>query len=110
MHSFLLTTSHIDVFEGDQISVADLHLAPWLVRVALLCGASASDGGDAVIAKIEQRIGDNFVLPKDFQTINVNADPMLATTPGAKRAKLAAFWDEMRVRQSWKKAYGDQLH
>ena len=84
-----------------------------MARVALLCGATATDTGDAVVSKIEQRIGDNFILPKDFQVVNtpdVTADPTLVVTPGTKKAKLAAFWDEMRTRPSWKKVYDDKLH
>lgn len=89
-----------------------MHLGPWVARVAFLCGCSASDGGDAVVAKIEGRIADGFILPKNFQTMvapDLNADPSLAITPGAKRAKLAAFWDEMAARPSWKGIYGQGL-
>jgi len=98
---------------GEQFSIADLHLAPWLARIAFLTGCSASESGDSVVAKLEARIGDNFTFPKDFIAMaapDLNADPALAITPGAKRAKLAAFWDEMKIRPSWKKAYGDELH
>lgn len=101
------------IFTGDQISITDLHLGPWLARIAFLSGGLASDTGDAIVTKIEQRVGDNFALPKDFQTFispDLNADPSLTITPGAKRAKLAAFWDEMKMRPSWKKVYGDKLH
>jgi len=97
---------------GDQISIVDLHLGPWIARVAFLCGCSSSDGGDVVVAKIEGRIGDGFALPKNFQTIvapDLSADPTLAATPGAKRSKLAAFWDEMIARPSWKGIFSQGL-
>ena len=97
---------------GDQVSIVDLHLAPWLSRVAALCDGTAADGGDAIIAKIETRIGSGFILPRDFTSNaapDMAADPALEITPGAKRAKLAAFWDEMKGRSSWQKVYGNGL-
>ncbi|KAL5535377.1 hypothetical protein ACEPAF_3471 [Sanghuangporus sanghuang] len=98
---------------GDQISIVDLHLGPWLARIAALCGGLATDNGDVIISKIESRIGDRFALPKDFQQIvapELGADPFLQITPGAKRVKLAVFWDEMKGRASWMKVYRDGLH
>lgn len=100
-------------FSGDQISIVDLHLAPWLARVASLCDGLHTDSGDTIIAKIEARIGDGFVLPKTFQAVvapDLTADPSLEITPGAKRVKLAAFWDEIKARSSWKKVYGEGLY
>ena len=90
----------------------DLHLAPWLARLAFLCGCSATDSGDAVVSKLEARVGDGLTFPKDFQTMiapDLKTDPTLATTPGAKRAKLAALWDEMTQRPGWKKVYSQGL-
>lgn len=84
--------------------------------MAYLSDASPTDNGDTVIAKIEVRVGGGFALPKSFQTIVVPKNPAAAEgtelqlTPGAKRAKLAAFWDEMRIRPSWSKVYGEKLH
>ncbi|EJD04111.1 uncharacterized protein FOMMEDRAFT_140176 [Fomitiporia mediterranea MF3/22] len=99
---------------GDQVSIVDLHLAPWLARIAFLCDGLTSDDGDTIVAKIETRIGGGFTLPKDFQSVasptpNQVPDPSLEITPGAKRVKLAAFWDEMKQRSSWKKVYGESL-
>ena len=51
---------------GDQLSVADLHLAAWLTRLAHLAGATAADDGNTVVAKIEAHVGSGFALPKDF--------------------------------------------
>lgn len=90
-----------------------MHLAAWLTRLAVCCGASASDDGDAIIAQLEAKVGGNFAFPKDYQTTAVadaKVDPALAVTPGAKRVKLAAFWDEMKARPSWKKVYAAGLH
>lgn len=98
---------------GDQISIVDLHLGPWLARVASLCDGLHTDSGDTIIAKIESRIGDGFVLPKNYQSVispDLAVDPSQEITPGAKRVKLAAFWDEMKERPSWKKVYADNLH
>lgn len=97
---------------GDQISIVDLHLGPWLARVAYLCGGLASDDGDTITAKIETRVG--FVLPRSFEAVTVPLtvaeDPSLEITPGAKKSKLSILWDELKIRPSWKKVYGDALH
>ena len=97
---------------GDQISIVDLHLGPWLARVAYLCGGLASDDGDTIIAKIETRVG--FVLPRSLEAVTVPLtvaeDPSLEITPGAKKSKLSILWDELKIRPSWKKVYGDALH
>ena len=98
---------------GDQISIVDLHLGPWLARIVTLCEGLPTDDGDTIISKIEASIGDGFTLPKDFQTVaspDLTTDPSLQITPGAKRTKLAAFWDEITRRASWKKVYGEGLH
>jgi len=89
---------------GDQLSIADLHLAPWLASIAILSGATLESNGDEAVMKIQERIGDNFELPKDFE-VPVSAE-MDAQTPGSKRAKLAAFWDEMKTKPSWGKMKG----
>ena len=89
---------------GDQISIVDLHLGPWLARIVTLCDGLPTDDGDTIVSKIEARIGDGFTLPKDFQTVvspDLNTDPSLQITPGAKRVKLAVFWDEATRRASW---------
>lgn len=90
-----------------------MHLGPWLARIASLAGSVASDNGDTIVAKIEARVGDGFAFSKDFlSTIvpDLDADPTLVPMPGAKRVKLAAFWDEMKLRPSWIKVYGESLH
>jgi len=97
---------------GDQVSIADMHLAPWLARIVKLSGGSASDDGDTIVAKLEARVGDNFAFTKDFTSTNVpdlKEDPELVTKPGTKRVKLAAFWDEMKLRPSWNGVYGEGL-
>lgn len=88
---------------GDQLSIADIHLTAWLVRLVKLSGGSSSDDGNSAIAKLESHIGGSFALPKDFQV----AQALRADT---EQSKLAAFWDAMRARPSWKKVYADGLH
>ena len=98
---------------GDQISIVDLHLGPWLARVAYLCGGLASDNGDTIVAKIEKRVGNGFVLPQSFEAVAVpdlSKDASPETTPGAKKSKLSVLWDELRPRPSWEKVYGNALH
>ncbi|KAF8898770.1 hypothetical protein BD779DRAFT_1485460 [Infundibulicybe gibba] len=73
---------------GDQYSIADLHLAGWLARVIKLAGTA--------MGKVESHIGDGFELPKGFK---------VQGSSGGNESKLAAFWDGVRARKSWKKVY-----
>lgn len=87
---------------GDQLSLADLHLAAWLARVCSLSGATMADNGETALAKLEAHIGNGFTLSKDFVTS--------ATAPRPAQSKLAAFWDVMSIRPSWNSVYADGLH
>lgn len=98
---------------GDQISLADMHLAAWIGRLGALVGATPTDTGAVAIAKLEAKIGGGFTLPKDFA-----APPDIQRTPTAgaeavaatQISKLAAFWDAFSQRASWKKWYEGSLH
>jgi glutathione S-transferase len=93
---------------GDQISIADLHIAGWLARIISLSGGRITDDGDVAITKVEARIGPEFHLARDFAT----------PAGGARRegghpdcqSKLAAFWDAMRERSSFTKVYAKGLY
>ncbi|RPD82505.1 hypothetical protein L226DRAFT_578786 [Lentinus tigrinus ALCF2SS1-7] len=98
---------------GDQLSVADLHLAAWLARIASLSGASASDDGNAAVAKIEAHVGDGFSLDREFSVAEARRRagiPVTGVEPTERQSKLAAFWDAVKERPSWKKVYGEGLH
>lgn len=98
---------------GDQLSIADLHLAAWITRIAFLCGATASEDGAKVVGKIEAHVGDNLTLPKDFSVGEARRRAGLPATnieSSEHQSKLAAFWDSMRERPSWKKVYREGLH
>jgi hypothetical protein len=96
---------------GDQISIADLHLGPWLARVAFLSGVKASDVGSVAIAKIERHISPDFSLPKEYQLPEAQRTPTAgAETTPPNTSKLAAFWDAIKERPSWQKYYGTELH
>ncbi|KAJ3558820.1 hypothetical protein NM688_g702 [Phlebia brevispora] len=98
---------------GDQLSVADLHLAAWLARLAMLSGATASDDGNTIVRKIEAHVGNGFGLPKDFSVAEARRRsglPTLNIPPNERQSRFAAFWDAMKERSSWKKVYADDLH
>jgi len=90
---------------GDQISIADLHLAGWLARIASLSGANITEDGDAVTAKVEAHIGGDFHFPKEAPATGGAVGAR--TTP---QSKLAAFWDAIKDRPSFQRAYADGLH
>jgi hypothetical protein len=70
-----------------------------------------NDEGDIAITKVESHIGPEFHFVRDFAAF--------LATGGAPRqdgglppyqSKLAAFWDAMRERSSFKKVYCDGLY
>jgi hypothetical protein len=67
-----------------------------------LAGGSLSDDGNTAIRKVEQHIGNGFVLPEDF--LSSTFSPFTEEKPVLK-SRLAAFWDAVRARPSWKRAY-----
>ncbi|CAL1695731.1 unnamed protein product [Somion occarium] len=93
---------------GDQLSIADLHLAAWLARIAKLSGANAAEDGNTVTRKIEAHIG-GFKLPKDFSVTEARRRAGLPTADiqsTERQNRFAAFWDAMKERPSWKKCGG----
>ncbi|KAJ1018045.1 hypothetical protein NDA16_004914 [Ustilago loliicola] len=71
---------------GDQISLADLHLVPWLARVAAVAGGKT--GEDALAA----------------------LDGVLAEYGGKVGEKVRALWGAFLERPSFKDVYGEGLH
>ncbi|THH34173.1 hypothetical protein EUX98_g116 [Antrodiella citrinella] len=101
------------IFTGDQLSLADLHLAAWLARIVKLAGGTASDDGDTITKKLEVHIGGAFKLPNDFSVAEARRRaglPAGTAQPNDRQARVAAFWDAMKERSSWKKVYADGLH
>jgi len=97
---------------GDQLSLADLHLAAWLARIVKVSGGSPGDDGTTAITKLGAHIGTGFALPKDFVSRDsVLEDEQQQQQYKARSAqnKLAAFWDAIKQRPSWKKVYRDGL-
>lgn len=82
---------------GEQLSLADLHLAGWLARVLSCVGVETDDDGSEVVKKLTARI-PKLELPDDF------------TVEETKGIKLAAFWDSIRDRPSFRKVYAEGLH
>jgi len=99
-----LWTSFHPFVTGDQFSIADLHLAGWLTRIVKLAGGTASDDGNTIVKKLEDHIGVGFKLPRDFV-----ADQAKRDGGKDKQSKVAAFWDAVRERPSWRKVYAEGL-
>lgn len=79
----------------------------------MLSGAAAGDSGNAVVAKIEEHIGGSLGLPQDLSVAEARRRAGLPAThvsPTERQARLAAFWDAIKERPSWKKVYQDGLH
>ncbi|KIK07019.1 hypothetical protein K443DRAFT_236026 [Laccaria amethystina LaAM-08-1] len=90
---------------GDQYSIADLHLAGWLTRVVKLSGGTPEDDGRTIVKKLEEHIGDGFALPKE----HVKEVARRERLGHDHEAKLGAFWDALKERESWKKVYQREL-
>ena len=87
IYIYIIGIDELKMFDtGDQYSIADLHLAGWLARVAKLAGGTNSDDGPTIVKKLEAYIGSEF-----------------------KGEKLSGFWDAVRERKSWQKVYGGGL-
>lgn len=114
---------------GDQPSLADIHLAVWLARIAHLSGALPSDDGNSVIEKIEVLVGTKFA--KDISIVEARRRAGLGSTvnppegktggpapqtiqpstdKNSRQSRLAAFWEAIKERPSWKKVYEAGLH
>ncbi|TFY54968.1 hypothetical protein EVJ58_g8546 [Rhodofomes roseus] len=101
---------------GDQLSLADLHLAAWLARLITLAGGTLADDGTVAIGKLEAHVGGpggGFALVKDFSVAEARRRAGLTVQDPESRERqnrLAAFWDAVRERQSFKNVYKDGLH
>ena len=118
---------------GDQLSLADIHLAVWLTRIAHLSGALPDEDGNSVIERIGGLVDLQFA--KDISVVEARrraglgsavtlpgtgpdgkADGAVyqaikpSTDKGLKQSKLAAFWETIKERPSWKKVYEARLH
>jgi hypothetical protein len=87
---------------GDQVSIADLHLGAWLSHLVRLAGGGSFDDGDTAIKRLEKHIGNGFVLPEDFLSSAFNP---FTEGKAVLKSRLAAFWDAMGARPSWKRVY-----
>jgi len=90
---------------GDQYSIADLHLAGWLTRIVKLSGGTPEDDGRTIVKKLEEHIGDGFALPKVYVKDVARRERLQHD----HEAKLEAFWDALKERESWKKVYQREL-
>lgn len=71
---------------GDQISLADLHLVPWIARVSAVAGGKTAE--DALVA----------------------LDALLAQYGGKVGQKVTVLWNEFSQRPSFSDVYGQGLH
>lgn len=104
-------TTDVTSRPGDQISIPDLHLGPWLARIGLFAGAKATDAGAVAIAKIERYISPTFSLPKEYRHPEAQRTPTAGVESVPEdTSKLAVFWDAIKERPSWQKYYAAELH
>lgn len=73
----------------------------------MLSGGTIADDGDVAITKVEARISPEFHFTRDF--INPAGAGQDGGLPDSQ-SKLAAFWDAMRERSSFKKVYANGLY
>ncbi|KAI0275089.1 hypothetical protein BC834DRAFT_850983 [Gloeopeniophorella convolvens] len=95
---------------GDQISVADVHLAAWLHELVVLSGGSPLDNGSTAIAKLEAHVGGGFTFAKDAAPtaglLGTGSDPTTPTLAAtAPKSKLAVLWDALKERPSWQRVF-----
>ena len=70
------------------------------------------------MARLEAHIGDGFALPRTLSVVEARRKAGLApgdggvdgAAAGERQSKLAAFWDAMKERASWRLVYADGLH
>jgi len=99
---------------GDQISLADIHISVWLARIAKLTGGLPADDGNTIVAKIESRLKCTFT--QDISVVQarrragLDAGGPLPTDSGQRQSRLAALWDSVKERDSWKKVYANGLY
>jgi len=100
-------------YEGDQISIADVHAAAWLTWVVHLSGGSVEDSGCVAIEKLQEHVGDGFSLPKDTSPLVITDALEVSDTtvpiPSTPQVKLSIFWDALKIRPSWNKIYGNRM-
>ncbi|SJL05637.1 uncharacterized protein ARMOST_08983 [Armillaria ostoyae] len=75
---------------GDQLSIADMHLSAWLVRIVKLAGGAMTDDGSGAVARLQHHVGTEFKL--------------------GQKGRLSEYWEAMKERSSWKKVYAEGLH
>ncbi|PCH33676.1 hypothetical protein WOLCODRAFT_22163 [Wolfiporia cocos MD-104 SS10] len=98
---------------GDQLSIADLHLAPWLARLVKLSGGTIADDGNIAVGKLEEHVSVGFSLPQDVAVTESRRRaglPIPDPESSERQNRLAAFWDAIKERPSFKKVYADDLH
>lgn len=76
----------------------------------MLSGGRITDEGDVAITKVEAHIGSEFKFARDFATPLAGGAPRQDGNRPAYQSKLAAFWDAIRERASFKKVYANGLH
>ena len=75
----------------------------------MLSGGHITDEGDEAITKVETHIGSEFKFARDFTPPLPGGAPRQDARPDYQ-SKLAAFWDAIRERASFKKVYANGLY
>ncbi|KAF8530955.1 hypothetical protein JB92DRAFT_2693328 [Gautieria morchelliformis] len=92
---------------GDQISLADMHLAAWFTRLLFVSGASNPPSSAPTTPKAANPYEDVY---SGFKQLEETVRDRTGDDTFVLGSKIRAFFTLIKNRESWKQVYGDELH